>query len=561
MRILLEVRGAPGPSGRASVAKKTITADWIRIGRDAACEVHLPDPRVALAQGMIVQRDGLVYIEGEAGSQDITRKTVRSVRLKPEEPIDIGPYRMRSLPAPEGYDGAIAVELARPLQAGAGIAARASRTTLASLGLSKRAAAWVLGIAVLAFALVIPAGRVLHLPWKGAAQTAVGDRVWNPGPLMLAHQPIGEHCAACHEVAFRRVSDGACLECHRDIGDHVAPGLHTAALFAGSRCASCHLEHKGTRAVMRDDDRNCIGCHRDLRARVPGTTTRDVSDFALAHPQFRLSIPDGKRIVRVRQGAGPMLRETGLRFPHDKHLDPKGVRSPDKGRVTLHCDACHHPDASGRDFEPISMARDCQQCHRLQFEPAVTSRQVPHGKPSDAAQVIEEFYASLALKATRDSFQKAFGVPGEGLLRRAGEPSDTERENALALASAKARKVTHDLFQVRVCKTCHAVSAEVHGASTTWSVAPVPLVRRWMPHARFDHGAHAASRCEDCHRIARSKTVREVAMPTIDDCRKCHGGSKPQPRKVTSNCLLCHGYHEAPHRRGPGAPSRMADAH
>ena len=543
------------------MSRKTIAAEWLRVGRDAACEIHLPDPRVHLAQGMVVHRDGLVYIEGEAGSQDITRKSVRSVRLKPGEAIDIGPYRMEAMPAPEGYDGALSVKLVRPLAAGDDLAKRASRTTLASLLPTKRAAAWILGLVVLAFAFVIPAGRVLHLPWKVATETAVGDRVWNPGPLILAHQPIGERCAACHEVAFRRVRDGACLECHRDIGDHVAAGLHAAALFEGARCASCHLEHKGTHAAMRDDDRDCVRCHRDLHARFPRAMARDVGDFATAHPPFRLSIPDGDRILRVRQDAGPIVRETALRFPHDKHLDPKGVRSPDKGRVRLDCGSCHHPDASGRTFEPISMARDCQQCHRLQFEPAVTSRQVPHGKPADAAQVIEEFYANLALKGTRDSFQKAFGVPGEGLLRRVGEPRDADRQDALRLASAKARKVARDLFEVRVCKTCHTVRAQVQGAATTWSVAPVQVVRRWMPYARFDHRAHAASRCEDCHRIARSKSVREVVMPTIADCRKCHAGARPMPRKVTSNCLLCHAFHQAPHTPGLGTASRMADAH
>ena len=542
------------------MARRTIVADWIRVGRDAACEIYLPDPRVPLAQGMIVERAGLVYIEGEAGSQDITRKTVRSVRLKAGEPIEIGPYRIESIAAPEGYDGALRVELVRPLPRGDDLAARASRTTLASAGLSKRAIAWALGIAVAAFAFALPAGRVLNLPWKVASESALGDRVWNPGPVILAHQPIGERCAACHEVAFHRVRDGACLVCHRDIGDHVAAAAASAALFTGERCAGCHLEHKGTRSVLREDDRYCVACHRELRARVPGTATRDVADFANAHPAFRLSVPDGERILRVRQERQPILRETALRFPHDKHLDPKGVRSPDKGRVTLHCDACHHPDASGRAFEPVSMARDCRQCHRLQFEPAVTSREVPHGKPADAAQVIEEFYANLALKGARDSFQKAFGVPGEGLLRRAGEAGEAAREDALRLASAKARKVAHDLFEVRVCKTCHAVHAETHGASTQWSVAPVQAAKRWMPHARFDHRAHAASRCEDCHRIGGSKDLREVVMPTIDDCRKCHGGSRPVERKVTSNCLLCHGFHEVPHR-APGLPAkRMADA-
>ena len=545
MRILIEFRGVPGSGARAAATRRTVNADWIRVGRNAACELHLPDPRVPLAQGMIVNRDGLVYIEGESGSKDITRKTVHSVRMKPGVPIDIGPYRMRAIAAPEGYDGAIAVEQVRPLEATADIATRSTGLTLAALGIPKRGAAWALGLAVLVFALLIPAGRVFHLPWsKVAAQSAVGDRVWDPGPLILAHQPIEQKCAACHERPFRHVRDAACLECHRSAGHHVAPQLHRAALFGDSRCASCHREHKGIKPVFRDDDRFCVECHRDLRARVPEATAENVSDFAKAHPAFRVSIPDGAAIRRVREDRTPLTRKSALIYPHKPHLDPKGVRSPDEGRVKLDCCSCHHPDASGRSFEPISMARDCQRCHRLQFEPAVTTREVPHGKTADAVTVIAEFYGNLALNGTRDSFQKAFGVPGEGLLRRVGDPGDEDRRAALRLASVKAKRVARDLFAVRVCKTCHTVTQVDKGETLEWRVEPVRTGNRWMPHARFDHRAHAASRCTDCHDVRESKSANDLAMPTIEDCRKCHGGSTPAAKKVTSNCLLCHGFHD-----------------
>ena len=139
--------------------------------------------------------------------------------------------------------------------------------------------------------------------------------------------------------------------------------------------------------------------------------------------------------------SGPIAESTNLVFPHDVHLDPKGVRSPLQGRMKLECKSCHTPDAARVRFEPVSMTKHCQECHQLQFEPAVTTREVPHGKPAAAVVVIEEFYANLALQGVADSFQKAFGVPGEGLLRRVGEPTSAERESALRLAQRKARKV------------------------------------------------------------------------------------------------------------------------
>ena len=528
-------------AGARAPTKKTVEADWLRVGRSAACEIHLPDPRVPLQQGMVVDRDGLVYLEGEAGTQNITRKSVRQVRLKPGEPIDLGPYRLEATAAPEGYDGAIRVELVRPLETATDLQSRTAHRTLASVGVRKRWIAWLSVIGVLAIFLALPAGRVLDLPWRDvAAQAGAGDRFWNPGPLILAHQPIEQDCAACHEVAFQQVRDAACLECHASTGHHVGPKMEPAALFAGARCAACHRDHKGVKPVHRDDDRFCVDCHADIRGKARGADIPNAADFARDHPAFRLSLPTGSGIRRVRQGEAPIAEQSNLVFPHAVHLDPKGVRSPLQGRMTLECKSCHQPDASRRSFEPVSMPKHCQECHTLQFEPAVTTREVPHGKPAQAVTAVEEFYAHIALQGVRDSFQKAFGVPGEGLLRRPGEPDAGQREQALRLAARKAQQVSAEMFEVRVCKTCHEVAREGDG----WKVAPIRANHAWMPRARFDHRTHEHARCADCHDVAGSKKASDVAMPKIEACRECHGGSKPQEKKVTSNCMSCHGFHD-----------------
>jgi predicted CXXCH cytochrome family protein len=551
MKILVITR-----TGQRAQVKKTLTTDWLRVGRDASCEIHLPDPRIALQQGMIVNRDGLVYLEGEGGSYNITRKSVRSVRLKPGEPVDVGPYRMEAQTPPEGYDGAVSVELVRPLEAARDLASRSSSLTLGSLGITKRWAAWIWGLTVLVIFLAIPAGRVLDLPWRNAAQQlGIGDRFWNPGPVLLAHQPFEKKCATCHEVAFQHVKDRACLECHSAIGQHVAPAMQPATLFEGSRCTTCHRDHKGVKPTHRDNDSFCVGCHRDIRARAKGADAANVSDFARDHPPFRLSLPQETGVKRVRMGAQPIAEKSNLVFPHATHVDPKGIRSPLQGRMTLQCAACHQPDASRRGFEPVSMTKHCQECHALQFEPAVTTREVPHGKAAAAVTVIDEFYANLALRGVRDSFQKAFGAPGEGLLRRVGEPTPDERREALGLASRKAKQVSEELFEVRVCKTCHEVS---RAGAFDWKIAPVRANNSWMPHARFDHKSHGQVKCGDCHDVAASKQSADVAMPSIDKCRDCHGGSKPVEGKLTSNCLLCHGFHDPAHPWDPNFRPKAA---
>jgi predicted CXXCH cytochrome family protein len=117
------------------------------------------------------------------------------------------------------------------------------------------------------------------------------------------------------------------------------------------------------------------------------------------------------------------------------------------------------------------------------------------------------------------------------------------------MAHRKSQTVAKDLFEVRVCKTCHEVGRD-------WSVAEVHVTNRWMPQARFDHRAHAQTKCAACHDVANSKKASDVAMPAIGKCRECHGGSKPVEERVTSNCLLCHDFHDASHPWIPGFKPR-----
>jgi hypothetical protein len=62
--------------------------------------------------------------------------------------------------------------------------------------------------------------------------------------------------------------------------------------------------------------------------------------------------------------------------------------------------------------------------------------------------------------------------------------------------------------------------------------------------------------------MATSKRASDVAMPAIARCRECHGGSLPVEGKLTSNCLLCHDFHDARHPWDPSFrprnPARVA---
>jgi hypothetical protein len=190
------------------------------------------------------------------------------------------------------------------------------------------------------------------------------------------------------------------------------------------------------------------------------------------------------------------VESSNLKFPHDQHLKA-GVKSP-KGRVTLECGSCHVPDSSERSFAPIEMKRHCVECHTLEFEPAVTSRQVPHGSVEEALLTMQEFYANISLSNvavdTVDTGEIDRGLPRPS----AAIVTDEQRKRALAFARFKAERVGTDLFEKRVCISCHDVrrkGSEPQGGAgaVSWTVAPVHIAATWMPKARFDRAAASAT--------------------------------------------------------------------
>ena len=70
------------------------------------------------------------------------------------------------------------------------------------------------------------------------------------------------------------------------------------------------------------------------------------------------SVGDGPYAKTLGRAIPKVEEATGLKFPHDVHLAPAGVKSP-RGDVRLECASCHLPDAAGVRFEPVSMQAHC----------------------------------------------------------------------------------------------------------------------------------------------------------------------------------------------------------
>ena len=549
MRILLAAitRNRKGQPVRT---ERVIEADSPAVGRGAQCVIHLPDPRVALEHATIFTAGGARRIAGVGTALLVVEgRQEGELVLAPGSRFEIGPYQFVVEMPPAGVDLALAYELTRPLPDDLAEIKSRSRVSLAEGGPSKRKAAWVLFSAFAFLFLLIPILNAVTPPLRkltsGAALTP--DLAWNPGPLSVGHAELTHECGACHAIAFVRVRDRSCLACHENMPGHIRDAALQAKLFSGTRCAQCHQDHKGDVAPVPTDPALCSNCHGDLKRVMAATELRDVTDFATDHPEFKVTLwrGDGVKPARIVQTDKAELREQGnLKYPHDVHLK-QNIRGP-KGRVTLDCRSCHEADAAGRSFLPVEMKKHCVDCHTLEFEPAVTTRQVPHGSVQEALLTMQEFYANIALSNVAvdsvDTGDIRRGIPKPS----AGIVTEEQKKRALAFARAKAEQVGADLFEKRVCIVCHDVrrtQSPQGSGDVPWTVAPVHVTGIYMPEARFDHAKHRTSRCDECHEVARSKSSADVKLPDIRSCRVCHAGNAPQPNKVVSPCVTCHAYH------------------
>jgi hypothetical protein len=105
------------------------------------------------------------------------------------------------------------------------------------------------------------------------------------------------------------------------------------------------------------------------------------------------------------------------------------------------------------------------------------------------------------------------------------------------------------------CRKCHDVDR------TRPPTVPPDLLRPqiptiWLPGAKFNHSAHRAVSCGECHTKptpldpTRKLDEREpLNLPAITKCQECHAsasGSNDDSRGgARHDCVECHRYHNA----------------
>jgi hypothetical protein len=430
-----------------------------------------------------------------------------------------------------------------------------------------RALRWLYLLAPIVTAAMV----VAAIAWRGQA-------IATSGPVSPAHAGFGDACGRCHAAAGRvlRARDERraslamnedCLACHgRTIGH--APATLTATHHErvpgdGLACATCHREHEG-RPLAMVDDAPCVRCHADLAAveREPGVAAK-IGSFA-GHPEFRRFAPS------AADAAGED-DEGVLRFNHRRHLEGR-VAGPGGRPVTLACRDCHRPEGEvlpwpyGRDpgasapaaapslprgasMAPIAYASHCAGCHplavqgrALRGDDAVPRDEVPHTRPA----------------AVRTYLRGQLAARGAGADELPG--------------------LEHGLFRVegQGCRKCHELRQGSLDETDLPVVVPPALPARFLPRARFDHAKHTAAAlgegggldCLACHgRALESTRTKDVLVPSIAACRRCHGpkgergpASTFASGGVVARCTTCHTYHvPPPEAQGPGRAGEDGD--
>ena len=184
-------------------------------------------------------REGAAKFSASGQTATLDGKQARSSTVSIGTQLKFPGYVLEVFAPPAGFDFALQIE-AEGVSYAAGM-------DLDERAWSLRRTSWIGALLVLALCLVLPALSLLQP--EAATQLRQSplpdDSLWSSGPLHGAHFTAGvaKDCNACHQTPFVMVADSACLDCHRNLNEHVDIGVHEAASFSDVRCASCHREH------------------------------------------------------------------------------------------------------------------------------------------------------------------------------------------------------------------------------------------------------------------------------------------------------------------------------
>jgi predicted CXXCH cytochrome family protein len=564
-------------SGREIVRDRTLEQDTVTIGRSTECDIHLPDLAVEQQHVRIMPAAGgqlRVEAIGTLGfGIDGRTATEATVSTREGAELALG----SSLLALGIDDSGTTTITIRKFEEREGKSDVLRGFALASVLPGKRAMSWMAVAAIVLAFLALPI--VSHLtreridPDNMRAGGVAFDNSWSTGSLSLAHHGLEDNCEACHVDAFVAVRDDTCLSCHAEVGDHAVAGRMAdgrkphefgealqwaVADFFGKEgpgaCTTCHSEHEGPARMEPASQQFCADCHDSLDTRLTDTELANAHDFGTAHPEFRPAIFTELRrdtVRRISLAENPQ-EASGIKFPHDLHLDPDGGAAKMAIRLgsssgygsPLGCKDCHEASRDRVSFEPISMEDNCEACHSLVYDRVgATYRTLPHGD-------VEQTLADLRAMDRTPRRPVVSGRSRPGKYARDGLYYSNFGPPVRSLVG-----VNRALAPGGVCGECH-LPATINGKL---GVVPINLPDRFLLNGGFDHHAHRQEECSSCHEAATSKVSTDLLLPDLNSCRKCHQGEQARQAEVPSSCAMCHSYHDPGHPLPANKPGQERD--
>ena len=579
MKLLLKTIRKRAGSDETSTRETILEGREIHVGRAVSMEICLPDIGVDFQHATIEMVEGKLVMKAtspggiKVGGQERDQADLGS------EAATIGRFTFRGEAGRDGADAAVTME-EEAADAAPTHDRKGKKRDLEDVLPSRRLLAWVFSIAIIGVFLVWPMLDVMKRPGMSAGAEAPAVEVvdgmarkdlphttpmeiaWSSGPLSKAHQMIENDCAACHQRPFEMTQNVACLSCHAMTENHSDVEAHPALALENTRCAACHKEHNGGDAPVETASSACVGCHQNITSVSADSKLDNITGFGDNHPAFQIALVTAvnhspetgvtAEVKRVPFTAGTTLQEnSGLKFPHSKHMVEGGVRSPN-GKKQLQCANCHELEPGGMLMRATDMERDCAGCHKMTFNAAGVERTVPHADEDEVARILTDYFIAAAMEGGVEAENAPQPVKRKRRRRIAGENtsdvraeqtglSDAQRGQAIEWAQKEAIVQMDTLFGVRLCGNCHEAQKFPDQTGTErWKVLPAVLQREWMPRARFNHTPHEAMDCTSCHDAAKSEKASDILMVEQDTCRDCHDGTENGAR---ADCVDCHEYH------------------
>jgi class 3 adenylate cyclase len=184
-----------------------------------------------------------------------------------------------------------------------------------------------------------------------------------------------------------------------------------------------------------------------------------------------------------------------------------------------------------RYMQSVNYDRHCTGCHRVAIQPPGLKRGKSIYLPHARGQIVLGVLAASMRRAGLLDNAKS-GVMNRAILEAGAtcvvchEPTP---DNAQATGAGTAG-VSHD----------NLASWRGNQFELVESGIPRFSARRWYTRAEFNHEAHGAQSCLDCHpNAAQSARASDVLLPQIGACVTCHNGNA-SGGSAPADCRTCH---------------------